>query len=157
MLYFAYGSNLNQEDLREWCKSRRRPVLELSMRSIGLLEGRHLDFTAYSKVRNGGVADIVKNEHSCVYEVVFEVSPDQLAILNEKEGISSGQYKQSRVLVRLIPSGTVEDDILTYEVVTKKFDRYKPSREYLDVIIKGAEAYGLPPAWIEQPKSVGTA
>ena len=156
MLYFAYGSNLNQEDLREWCERHCRPILELRMRSVGLLGGRRLDFTAYSRVRHGGVADIVKDEDSCVYGVVFKVSSSLVAVLNEKEGINGGQYRQSHVAVHLAPSGAVEEDVLTYEVVKKKFNTYKPSRQYMDVIIKGAEAYGLPPPWIEKLKSIET-
>jgi len=126
------------------------------MRSVGLLEGRRLDFTTCSKARHCGVADIVKDENSCVYGVVFEISSSLVAVLDEKEGINSGRYRQSHVAVHLTPSGAVEEDVLTYEVVKKEFNRYKPSREYMDVIIKGAEAYGLPPAWIEKLKSFET-
>jgi hypothetical protein len=156
MLYFAYGSNLNQEDLKEWCVRHCKPILELRMRSVGLLRGRCLDFTACSKARHCGVADIVLDEKSAVYGVVFEVSSEEVEVVDEKAGIKGGQYKRNYVTVHLMPSGAVEEDVLTYEVVNKKLGRYKPSQEYLDVIIKGAQAYGLPLASTEKMKSFET-
>ena len=156
MLYFAYGSNLNQEDLEKWCESHDKHNLRLRMHSVGLLKGRRLDFTAPSKVRWGGVADIVPDKNSAVYGVVFEVSPEEVDLLDEKEAIKGGKYKRVCVTVHLVPSGAVEQGVLTYEVFKKKLNTYKPSREYLEVIIKGAEAYGLPLAWIAELKSFKT-
>ncbi len=58
--YFAYGSNLNQEDLNKWCRQRNRPLIDLKSKSprTCILRDYRLDFNYYSPSRGGGAANI---------------------------------------------------------------------------------------------------
>ena len=62
ILYFAYGSNLNQEDLNEWKAKKPRwenTDLNLIRKSNGFLSEHRLGFTRKSPRREDmGVADI---------------------------------------------------------------------------------------------------
>lgn len=79
MNYFAYGSNLDQEQMRKRC-----PDSKLIGKSG--LHGYRLDFTRFSKGWGGGVADIVPDDKLCVLGLLFMVSSEDLEILDKYEG-----------------------------------------------------------------------
>lgn len=139
MKYFAYGSNLDEDDMIKWCKENGFDMPKLLNPVPFRLENYKLDFTRKSINRKGGVADIIFSPGDFCYGVVFDVTQRDLDIIDEKEGVRSRSYQQI-----MLPNGAI-----TYEVVNKK-SYVKPSSEYVDLIIKGAIRYGLPPEWIDK-------
>jgi gamma-glutamylcyclotransferase len=84
MLYFAYGSNMNWDQMRDRCPSSR-------FDSIVRDEGYRLAFTQFSKTRQCGVADIVASAGSDVWGVVFEIPDDEVNVLDKSgEGHPGG-------------------------------------------------------------------
>ena len=150
MKYFAYGSNLNLLDLSDWCKRKKEKPPQLQNPEVAILENYRLDFTKYSPTRDGGVADIVYSTNDIVYGVVFDVSEDDVYILDKKEG-HDYFYKRCRIKVKLL-NEEIFDDVITYEVVDKE-DFISPTRDYIDIIINGATDFGLPENWINKLKS----
>ena len=146
MKYFAYGSNLDLQDLDNWCKRKNETPPQLINPRIAILENYKLDFTKHSPSRNGGIADIVSSNNDIVYGVVFDV-PQGKEVLDKKEGAPSF-YKICRIKVKL-ENGDVLDDVDTYEVVDKD-DFVPPTTKYVDIIIKGATDFGLPQSWIDK-------
>ena len=142
MKYFAYGSNLNEDDLIQWCRKNGFDMPKLLNPKPFRLENYKIGFTRYSKSRKGGVADLISNQGDFCWGVVFDVTQSDIDILDEKENVKSEAYRQIT-----LPNGTV-----TYEVVEKK-DFIKPSSEYVDLIIEGAKRYGLPHTWIDKLES----
>jgi gamma-glutamylcyclotransferase len=145
MKYLAFGSNLNKEDLRNWCDSRDEEIPNLLNPQIKRLENYQIGFTRKSKNRGGGVADIIEYKGDYCYGIVFDVSENDLKIIDKKEWVRSdhkGAYE------RLYLS----DNLVTY-VANKQGDFFQPSDRYLNIIIEGAKNYGLPQEWIKKLES----
>ncbi len=133
--YFAYGSNLNQNDLDEWQVNLQNPMPKR-------LDDYRLGFTRHTDNRKGGVADIIKDEKSFCWGVIFDVNSNDWPILDEKEGVLSNAYKQLYL----------SDDVYTYTVV-KKCCFVQPHQDYLNLIIEGARQHKLPESWIRHLES----
>src|SRR6185503_11367766 len=123
MIYFAYGSNMNWDRMRERCPSARslfkaRP------------NGFRLDFTRYSTSNRCGSADIVVDPPSTVWGVVYHIKDEQKPALDRAEGVVSRAYEPFNVDVH--PDGDRAQRIkaLTYVVVIKEDPRPKPSPTY---------------------------
>ncbi len=145
MKYFAFGSNLNAEDLKKWCIDNGAKIPNLLNPQIKRLENYKIGFTRKSKKRGGGVADIIESKEDYCYGIVFDVTEDDLNIIDKKEVVRSdhkGAYE------RLYFS----DSLVTY-VANKQGNFFQPSDKYLTVIIEGAKNHGLPKEWIEKLES----
>ena len=79
-LYFAYGSNLNPLQMQYRCPGSKALT-------VGCLNHYKLDFTRYSKTRNGGVADVVPAKDHSVWGLVWELSEPDLSSLDDFEGV----------------------------------------------------------------------
>ena len=137
MKYFAYGSNMSREELRSRC-----PNAEFV--TIARLPDHRLDFTRYSRRRQGGVADIVPSSGDEVWGVVYDIPSDELPALDRKEGVPNA-YQRAIVSV-ITPSGE-RAEALTYTVV-HKVPTESPSERYLALILKGAREWGLPAEYV---------
>jgi gamma-glutamylcyclotransferase (GGCT)/AIG2-like uncharacterized protein YtfP len=79
MFYFAYGSNMNWQQMHERCPSAR---------FFGIAELQHhkLAFTRKSKNRGCGVADAVSGPGQKLWGVVYEVTTLDIEKLDNLEG-----------------------------------------------------------------------
>jgi Gamma-glutamyl cyclotransferase, AIG2-like len=80
-LYFAYGSNMNPDQIKACFGDELGEPL-----FIGSLENHRLTFTRYSERQGGGVADIETVDSETVWGVAFEVSDAILDKLDKLEG-----------------------------------------------------------------------
>jgi len=174
--YFAYASDLSQERLREGSSSE---ALTLGVAS---LSGYRFDYTSFSKVWKGGVADIVPTgaKSDKVWGVLYRVPKGDLDKLDKQKGINKPdpRYRKFKTIVDLSVSDDVDgyDTTKQYEVVTycitdnKRGDEtVKPSQQYRKCILKGSRQSGLPRSYTKylsdikdngstyRRKSVGTA
>lgn len=78
-LYFAYGSNLDVEQMKRRCPESKVLV-------PGCLRGYRLDFTWHSSGWGGGVADVVLDPQKEVWGVVYELTMRDLELLDNYEG-----------------------------------------------------------------------
>jgi len=154
-LYFAYGSNLSQEDLDDWKKGNPKHAhvdLKLKKVAIGFLPGYRLGFTRKSKSPRRefmGVADIVKTDdepRSRVWGVIFSLTVEQDLAIADKEGNS---YAYRQLWVDVTDQTGVKHHCLTYEAIIenvkqRKYLYHRPSDKYCEVIRKGGEGHGLP-------------
>ncbi|ESO09758.1 hypothetical protein HELRODRAFT_186293 [Helobdella robusta] len=139
--YFAFGSNL----LRQRMELNKYSYLKFS--TIAKLNDFKLDFGWNSKTWNGAVATIIPCCGSHVWGVVWTMDVDDINILNEQEGVSSGVYEPFSVDV-----ATPNDEIIqcrSYRLLKEKLESDKPSKSYLDVIIKGALQHNLPRDYVQ--------
>ncbi len=137
--YFAYGSNM--------CTKEFYSVVGWDFITVtpAQLEGYAIDFTLWSDRRKGYVADIVESQGSHVWGVLYRVSAAQMNKLDKKEGVAKGYYKRHAVRV-LTLNGLV--DATAYIVVNRENAR-KPSYEYMNLIIQGANEHCLPDEYVE--------
>ncbi|MFO7792300.1 MAG: gamma-glutamylcyclotransferase family protein [Candidatus Saliniplasma sp.] len=153
--YFAYGSNMNLEQMKE----RGTKVHDIQKAK---LPGWTLDFTYKSVTREGGVLDIVPgDEDDMVQGVVYSIDRISLEKLDRfegreiKDGREVGAYRRQFIPVRL------DEDcktVLTYVVNRipeyKKDTHFPPSDDYMDTVIRGAREHGLDEDYIDMLESL---
>jgi cation transport regulator ChaC len=118
------------------------------------LQGYRVEFN--KRGRDGtGKANIVPDEASTVWGVVYECSPNELEKLDRYEGVDSGHYVRKAVVVQLENGEQI--DAITY-VAGERFigDSLRPSPEYLQTILDGAREHGLPDWYIERLQEKGS-
>jgi len=131
MKYFAYGSNMNQEQM----KKRGIHFLE---RTHTILRGYRLEFNKLaSRNPQEGYANIVPNENEIVEGILYEISKSDLSILDSYEDTPK-HYNQIKVNVKLDDEQEIE--ATTYIANSAKVrEGLNPTREYLNRIINGAK------------------
>jgi len=149
MLYFAYGSNMDKPDLDKWCSIHNYPPVKILSTEVAILRDYELLFNYNSHTREGGAANIMKNEGSSVYGLLLDVNDDALDVLREKEGYP---YCYEELLVEVENADkSIITDVLTYEVVPEKRDseHIPPTQQYMKLLIRNAKKYGFPGEYIE--------
>src|SRR5689334_21197497 len=144
MLYFAYGSNMDEERVKA---ANRCPNARFIFNAM--LPEHRLVFT------HGGdagtcAADAVPEPGSLVWGVVYDITDSDRRQLDAREGVAIRAYRPKEVLVH--PHGDKEQRImaLTYSAGDAEDMERPPSREYLDYLLRGARRWGLPADYIVQ-------
>ncbi len=143
MLYFAYGSNLDLDQMKHRCP-------QSSLQGAARLPGYELGFTHYSPGWNGGVADIVEKEGQEVWGLVFEITETDRASLDKYEGYPDA-YTRFQVAVHT--DATTLQGVWVYSVVDKK-DIIAPSQRYLNIIRSAARQFAFPQAYQDSLSNV---
>jgi gamma-glutamylcyclotransferase (GGCT)/AIG2-like uncharacterized protein YtfP len=147
MLYFAYGSNMLVEQMRERCPSA-------SFVCVAGLEGYRLAFTRTAKGnwKGCGVADVVPAPGQRVWGVVFRIDELDLGSLDRSEGYrpdrESNAYR--RIDVHVQRDGDIEKPLaaFTYVVCVPEDPNPLPHRDYVGRIIAGARSWNLPEDYV---------
>ena len=140
--YFAYGSNLDGEQMAQRCPSSR--VL-----CRARLPDHRLDFSYFSSRWLGGAADVIPHFGGSVWGVVYELDSADLVELDRYEG------GYQRVML------SVEDDrerprpVLSYSVTMKR--SFQPTSHYLGKMLRWGEHWGLPQAYLEELRRIRVA
>lgn len=113
------------------------------------LAGWRLTFTRDSPAWGGGVGHIEMAPGDEVWGVLWDLTDDHLASLDEYEGIAIGAYVRDRVTVRLEDRG-VEAEV--YIAVPRGYKQ--PSKRYLSALVRGAEAHGCPDEYVERLRAI---
>lgn len=139
IFYFAYGSNLNSDQKED----RTGPIREA--RRARLLGYR---FAFNKRAFKGGVyANIVPDEGSTVWGVVYRCKPETLDHMDIPEGVKDGHY--IRYPVRVVLDDGQELDATTYVAGPAYVcPEGNPEAAYLNRIILGARAHRLPEDYI---------
>jgi gamma-glutamylcyclotransferase len=138
--YFAYGSNMLTERLRERCPSAK-PL------RIGTLKGYNLEFSKPSADRSGK-GTIVKSStiDAQVLGVLFEIASAERGRLDEAEGYRQGYDRRPDFAVDHLNDGTSAQATSYFATA---FDRSLKSYDwYRALVIGGAKQHGLPKEWI---------
>jgi len=130
--YFAYGSNLNKQQMKERCPAAR-PV------SIVILHHYKLVFGGWSRKWRGGVATIQPFRGERVLGAIYELSEEDLRRLDKNQG-APDLYTRVNIGVNDDFGGLIE--AVTY-VRTGRADEAAPSKEYLAVIQQGYRDWGI--------------
>ncbi len=134
-LYFAYGSNLDEAQMRERCPGSR-PLFRAR------LPGHRLDFTHYSASRwKGGTADIVPDADETVWGLVYEMGDGDLTRLDRWEG------GYDRVVRTVLDDGGVAHEVTTYAVRDK--GRFAPHAVYLGKILRESARLSFPTEYVD--------
>ena len=134
MLYAAYAGNLDPERMAE-----RAPLSP--MRDSGWLPGWRLTFGGEEHGWDGPLATVVESPDpaDAVYVVLYEVAPEDEAVLDEWEGASTGLF--ARITVRV---QTLDGELPAFVYVLQAYEGGLPSAMTLGLIADAAEAGGAP-------------
>lgn len=154
--YFAYGSNMDKEDLNTWCDEKKFPKITPKSIIPAKLVGYRLAFNYFSSSRNCGTANIMEVENGEVYGLLMEIDNDELQIIRKKEGFSKC-YKEVRICVYSF-EGQRLGQAITYKVVKNRESNCHepPSKNYLCLIISNAIKYLFPSFYIKALKRIET-
>lgn len=139
VFYFAYGSNLDEDQIRFRCPDSK-------LIDVGYVKDYEFKFTTFAKRRNGGVADIVYKTGSKLWGALYELTAGDLEKLDTFEEYP---IRYGRIIVDVHGKNKIYKNVQTY-FVNAKTGFYKPSKEYLDLILNGAEKLKFPKNYISE-------
>lgn len=143
-LYFAYGSNMDQDQMRERCPSA-------AVIGHAMLLNHRLAFTIFSPKRQCGCADVVPSPGDTVCGVLYHLTDADMAVLDEFEG-HPVYYRRTLVSVQC---GGEEIEACIYEVVDKK-ETLPPSAHYLGLLQNAAAHFDFPEEYQSFLKGIQT-
>ncbi len=136
MYYFAYGSNMNWQQMQRRCPSSRFVC-------VARLPGHQFGITRHSRLRDCGTANVFPAEGSEVWGIVYDVSDADLITLDAFED----GYRRQRLTVFALGDGSEPLEALTY-VAEIETAVPPPNAEYKRLILEGARHWSLPAAYI---------
>jgi gamma-glutamylcyclotransferase len=162
MWYFAYGSNLNNQAVAEWCRhfGHRPPPMKNGRSAV--LDNYRLCFPIFSEYYGGGIADIVYDPGKYVAGALFDVTEPELKVLDLKVGRKFDPASEKeigvhrRVEVRVAPLRGEAVQAVTYQGTSADRFHIPPTQHYMDLLIQGGYAYGLSLMWISYLQSFST-
>ena len=141
-LYFAYGSNLNRNDLQSYVEQRGGNMDCFRPIATAVLPDHRLHFSRRSITRQSGVLNVVPAIGQVVEGVLFEVVADEgWDLLDAKEGAPRAYRRQ---VVRVLDWQGGEWEAITYVVPSKNREGFcEPNSEYVDVVLEGLRQFDL--------------
>ena len=126
--YFTYGSNMSVSRII------KRGINPYSG-NTGILNGWELKFNKKASAGDWAFANIMKNKESSVEGIVFEITEEELNLLDKFEG-APNHYKREKVNV--LSKGELVECI-TYIAQSKHIkEGLLPTEEYIGFLISGS-------------------
>jgi len=152
-LYFAYGSNMDEAQMKERCPSAK-------FRFVAKLRNHELCFPRKSLGRHGGVSSVGPYPPKVVWGVVYEVSEEDLNNLDSCEGYHPKrppiENHYNRTEMEVERAGGKNLDCHIY--IRTKQGGFTPSREhYLNYLIRGVEQHqkqGIPKSYVRKLRGI---
>lgn len=149
MLYFAYGSNMDPEQMRARCPGAR-------FVAIGSLADHALCFPRYSVLRACGVASVIAKPGEHTWGVVYQMTLKDFDALDAFEDYRENRAAElnsyNRVTLDIEMQG-VPTAVSIYFAVHQE-SSYAPNAAYLRHIHEGARHFGLPEPYIRSLESI---
>lgn len=145
VLYFAYGSNMNPERMRD------RGVTFYSRQRL-VLTGYSLKFNKILSIPNAGAANIIPDKNGVVEGILYQVTVKGILNLDKYEHYP---HEYDRVSLRVSYEDKENIEIKTYIAHTHKTrEDLKPSRLYLDHLLAAEDL--LSDSYYKQLKIIDT-
>ena len=140
-LYAAYGSNMDPAQM-----ALRAP--HSPQRGGGWLMGWRLTFGGEDLGWEGALATLVEEPLHQVFVMLYDLTPTDVATLDEWEGGGIGLYRKIRVRVH-----SLEGDELAWCYVLDAYEGGLPSARYIGILADAAEAAGAPDDYVAEIRS----
>jgi gamma-glutamylcyclotransferase (GGCT)/AIG2-like uncharacterized protein YtfP len=135
--YFAYGANLS-------IKRLEKNQIRFTEIGVAKVEGFAIEFSMPCEFNGKGFASLRPEPQSSAWGMLFKVNQLSLAMLDILEWVIFGSYKRIRIDV------WVQNQLVrnAWVYVAKNPQKgLKPSRVYLDLILKESERLNFPPSY----------
>lgn len=141
-LYFAYGSNLNEQDRLRWCAERGIADFVAEPLRCGLMVDSALAFDDRGKERRGGVLNLAPRRGGLVPGVLMRLRPGGWEALDAREDAPRSS-ERTRCVVLDREGGVF--DAVTYRVAHKQQSEafVPPTAEALAVLARGLADFQL--------------
>jgi gamma-glutamylcyclotransferase (GGCT)/AIG2-like uncharacterized protein YtfP len=136
--YFAYGSNMNFEQMKKRCSNAR-------FLKRAYLEGYKFVYDGYSNSRNSAVANVVEEKSEIVWGGLFEVTNDDIKNLDTYEGYPNNY---DRVVLEIKDGKGNNYKAMVYLRGPREVG--KPSDEYRKIVLEGTKNCELPNEYIDR-------
>ena len=144
---FAYGSNTDEQDWRDWCARHGHDPTAIRPISPGLLPDARLAFDFFGRGRGGGVLNFQSRLGGFIEGVVLEVSEAGWQALDQKEGAPRAYQRRIRHII--LPDGQALEAI-AYQVTPERQQGFvAPPTAYLNAVRRGFATHGLHPDPLE--------
>ena len=143
MYHFAYGSNMNINELKKYLKS------DIKIIGVGYLDNYIFKYRKIKNRKLSAKGNIEKRNGSKVYGLVFEIN-GSLEKLHKKEGIFNNTYQIDFFNIKLLEN---RKKVMCFSYIMTKnaIDKIgKPSKNYKNNIIKTAVQYNFPLQYIKK-------
>lgn len=135
-LYAAYGSNLDPSRMSERCPHS-------PLRSTGWLTGWRLTFGGEEHGWDGALVTIVQDHFEQVFVALYDVTDEDMNVLDEVESATNGLYRKTKVRV-----ATMAGSHLAWAYVLDAYEGGLPSASTVGIIADAAEAAGAPDDYV---------
>jgi gamma-glutamylcyclotransferase (GGCT)/AIG2-like uncharacterized protein YtfP len=139
VLYAAYGSNLDPQQMAERCPHS-------PLQNTGWLLGWRLTFGGEGW--DGALPTLVEEAGSQVFVALYDMSEVDTATLDTWESADSGLYR--KVTVRVV---TLDGEQAAWLYVLNDFEGGTPSARTLGLLADAAEAAGAPSDYVAELRS----
>ncbi len=109
-------------------------------------------FSGFSRAWNGASASIHPLSGNYVWGALFELNDEDFAKLDQIEGANEAPPRHNKKLVQCISEEGQTVRALTY--IMRENRPAKPTKNYLDKIVHGAQTRGLSEKYIEELKRI---
>jgi len=144
MIYFAYGSNMDAEQMQLRCPGYR-------LLGVARLVNYTLAFTRWSRAWNSGTADILPEKGKTVIGALYDLTFDDLKRMDRIADYPNSYLRLDVV----VESGGETFPAMTYVAV--RIGVFLPSRPYLDKMIHGAERCQIDATYIANLRALRTS
>jgi gamma-glutamylcyclotransferase (GGCT)/AIG2-like uncharacterized protein YtfP len=135
-LYAAYASNLDPSRMSERCPHS-------PLRSTGWLTGWRLTFGGEEHGWDGALPTIVQDPFEQVFVALYDVTDEDMALLDELESANSGLYRKTRVRV-----ATMAGSHVAWAYVLDAYEGGLPSAGTVGILADAAEAADAPEDYV---------
>ena len=150
MLYFAYGSNLDPQQMTRRCPGA-------TVVGVAELKDHRLTFPLTSHDWGGGVASVGVAHGVSVWGVVYDLSEANLTALDRYEhfvgpGNQHNLYDRESASVQLARAddGSFARRLRVWINIARQANPSPPSQRYLEAIVRGARHHHLPEDYIRK-------
>lgn len=142
--YFAYGSNMLERQMQD--RTRRAELI-----GPARIEGFRLAFNIPGTIFPNAVANLIEENNAETWGALYRVQKAEfIDRMDFYEGVHHGEYTRETARVFTSSGEAVDAFIYRNPGVAQEA---APSLGYLDIMLRGAKAVGLPKSYIEELKA----
>ncbi len=137
MLYFAYTTLIDPRHME-------KAAPNASFEFVAHLPETKLIFPVKDGQWKGGLPSVLPESGNTVWGAIFEVPTKELKALDEVEA-AEGRVRVKR---SAMDRAGKRHDVVTHAFEPNGNKKYKPSSQYMSVVVKGGRHWSLPAGWI---------
>jgi hypothetical protein len=142
MYHFAYGSNMNMNELKKFLNNKIKII------GVGYLDNYIFKYRKIKNRKLSAKGNIEKRNGSRVYGIIFELK-GSLENLHKKEGIFNYTYKIDFFDIKLLKNNK-KVLCFSYIMTQTAIDKIgKPSKNYKNKIVSIANKFNFPLQYIK--------